>query len=97
MSRLACIPGYMSLRPSQLPHPQVTFQPERMVSVPGICLPLNFSEIQEIISEASEVSLKLNSLVLREREDGWIQAQKRINKTVSCEIAREWGWRSNVE
>ena len=81
MSRLACVPGYLSLRPGRLPHPQVTLQPERMVSVPGICLPLNFSEIQEIISEASEVSLELNSLVLREREDGWIQAQKRLNRS----------------
>ena len=85
-------PVSQAVRPGRLPHPQVTCPPERMVSVPSICLPINFSKIQEIISEASEVSLELNSLVLREREDGWIQAQKRQQNTVSCEIAKEWGW-----
>ena len=58
-------PGLSESETRPLPHPQVTLQPERMVSVPGICLPLNFSKIQEIISEASLVSLELNSLVLR--------------------------------
>lgn len=62
-SRLFCVQDPLVLRDDRFPYSPVTFQPERVLSVPSTRLPLNFSEIQETISWASDINLESRSLV----------------------------------
>lgn len=61
-ARLFCVQGPLVLRDVGLPYSPVTCQPERVLSVPSTCLPLNFPEMQETISWASDISLESRSL-----------------------------------